>query len=151
MNKRKRSTSSSCGDQFRAAKGSRTDDDDAFEQTQRLNGSDFDITDEEYRERNGWARDPGVIEYIKMTNFMCHAKFDYEPIRRINFITGVNGSGKSAVMSALIFALGGNAKMTNRGTSNKSFIRSGETQASVEIALVNAGENAYRKVIMSHF
>ena len=77
---------------------------------------------------------------------MCHAKFDYYPKEKINFITGVNGSGKSAVMSALIFGLGGGSKITNRGSANKNLIRTNESQATVEISLYNCGETAYRPV-----
>ena len=107
-------------------------------------GDDFD--EEQFFAQNNWHFDAGAIEYIKMTNFMCHAKFDYYPNQRINFITGVNGSGKSAVMSALIFGLGGSAKMTNRGNANRNLIRTGQATASVEISLLNQGENAYRPV-----
>ena len=81
-----------------------------------------------------------------MKNFMCHEVFDYIPKRKVNFLTGVNGSGKSAVMSALIFGLGGGSKITNRGSANKNLIRTGQGQASVEISLYNRGETAYRSV-----
>ena len=81
-----------------------------------------------------------------MKNFMCHEVFDYTPTRKVNFLTGVNGSGKSAVMSALIFGLGGGSKITNRGSANKNLIRTGQGQASVEISLYNRGETAYRSV-----
>ena len=77
---------------------------------------------------------------------MCHEVFDYTPTRKVNFLTGVNGSGKSAVMSALIFGLGGGSKITNRGSANKNLIRTGQGQASVEISLYNRGETAYRSV-----
>ena len=77
---------------------------------------------------------------------MCHEVFDYFPTRKVNFLTGVNGSGKSAVMSALIFGLGGGSKITNRGSANKNLIRTGQGQASVEISLYNRGETAYRPV-----
>ena len=77
---------------------------------------------------------------------MCHEVFDYTPKRKVNFLTGVNGSGKSAVMSALIFGLGGGSKITNRGSANKNLIRTGQGQASVEISLYNRGETAYRSV-----
>ena len=77
---------------------------------------------------------------------MCHAEFVYKPINRINFISGANGSGKSAVLAALQFALGGNARLANRGTTNKNFIRTNQPNASVEVALFNQGENEYKRV-----
>lgn len=135
MVKRKRSTSQSSGDTPRPKKNL---GDEGFEVDENF--------DENYFAKNNWHLEAGSIEYIKMTNFMCHAKFDYYPDPKINFITGENGSGKSALMSALIFGLGGTAKMTNRGKANKNFIRTGQTQASVEISLYNVGENAYRPV-----
>ena len=58
--------------------------------------------------------------------------------------SGANGSGKSALMTAIVFALGGTARTSNRGTSNKGFIRTGQAQATVEIQLYNGGENTYR-------
>ena len=35
----------------------------------------------------------GVILRVKMKDFMCHRMFDIELGRRVNFITGQNGSG----------------------------------------------------------
>ena len=75
---------------------------------------------------------------------MCHQFFTYTPNLRLNFLSGANGSGKSAVMTAIIFALGGSARTSERGSSNKAFIRTGQTSASVEIALCNEGEYAFR-------
>merc|ERR1719167_641881 len=74
---------------------------------------------------------------------MCHGELDYRPIERLNFLNGANGSGKSAILTAIVFALGGSARMSNRGTANKSFIRNGQNSASVEIRLCNDGEDAY--------
>ena len=65
-------------------------------------------------------------------------------------------------MTAIVFVLGGNARMASRGSSNKGtnsfkslrnitfnnhyqgFIRTGQTSATVEIRLCNVGENAYK-------
>ena len=47
---------------------------------------------------------------------------------------------QSAILSAIVFALGGNARMSNRGTANKGFVRSGQNSASVEITLFNEGK-----------
>ncbi len=44
----------------------------------------------------------------------------------VTVIVGHNGSGKSAVLSALTVALGGKANTTGRGSGLKAFIREGQ-------------------------
>ena len=68
----------------------------------------------------------GVIESVTCINFMCHKHFDVKLGPLINFITGHNGSGKSAILTAITICLGGKATSTNRGGSLKSFIMNGE-------------------------
>ena len=46
-------------------------------------------------------------------------KYSFSPNQRLNFLTGENGSGKSAVLTAIVFVLGGTARMSSRGSSNK--------------------------------
>jgi chromosome segregation ATPase len=45
---------------------------------------------------------------------------------KINFITGQNGSGKSAILTAIAIALGGKAKFTNRASSISKLLKEGE-------------------------
>ncbi|TRY73305.1 hypothetical protein TCAL_02244 [Tigriopus californicus] len=91
-----------------------------------------------------WKAEAGTILRVSLKNFMCHASFTYRPQPRLNFLSGVNGSGKSAVLTAITFALGGTARTANRGTSTKSFVRTGATAATVELTLSNQGEYGYR-------
>ncbi|KAG9122629.1 Structural maintenance of chromosomes protein 6, partial [Ceratobasidium sp. 392] len=63
---------------------------------------------------------------------------------QINFVIGHNGSGKSAVLSAIAIALGGRTASTGRGTGLKSFIKEGQNAAEVIIILKNQGIDAYR-------
>lgn len=93
---------------------------------------------------NLWKAEAGTIVGVSLKNFMCHESFTYRPQPRLNFLSGVNGSGKSAVLTAITFALGGTARTANRGTSTKSFVRTGASSASVELTLSNQGEYAYR-------
>ncbi|XP_070842869.1 structural maintenance of chromosomes protein 6 [Chaetodon trifascialis] len=89
--------------------------------------------------------DAGIVESITLKNFMCHSllgPFAFGP--NINFVVGNNGSGKSAILTALIVALGGNAQATNRGSSLKGFVKEGESSADVSITLRNQGRDAYR-------
>jgi len=71
------------------------------------------------------------------------------PNQRLNFLCGENGSGKSAVLTAIVFGLGGTARMSSRGTTNKAFIRTHQTSATVEIALANVGEHSYRPGLLT--
>ncbi|XP_020639932.3 structural maintenance of chromosomes protein 6 isoform X1 [Pogona vitticeps] len=87
----------------------------------------------------------GIIESIKLKNFMCHSMLGpFEFGSNVNFIVGNNGSGKSAVLTALIVGLGGKAIVTNRGTSLKVFVKNGQSSADVTITLRNRGEDAFK-------
>ncbi|KAG8719122.1 Structural maintenance of chromosomes protein 6 [Ceratobasidium sp. 394] len=86
----------------------------------------------------------GIIEKIEMTNFMCHGRTTVNFGPQINFVIGHNGSGKSAVLSAIAIALGGRSASTGRGTGLKSFIKEGQNVAEVIIILKNEGMDAYR-------
>ncbi|XP_022528727.2 structural maintenance of chromosomes protein 6 isoform X2 [Astyanax mexicanus] len=91
------------------------------------------------------AGDIGVIESITLKNFMSHhllGPFQFGP--NVNFIVGNNGSGKSAILTALIVGLGGKATTTNRGASLKSFVKYGESSAEVTVKLRNRGSDSYK-------
>ena len=60
---------------------------------------------------------------------MCHSFLHVELGPLINFIVGHNGSGKSAVLTALTISLGGKASSTNRAGKLKSFIKEGQEYA----------------------
>ena len=55
------------------------------------------------------AADNAIILEIDCINFMCHTRLhvDFGPL--INFVVGENGSGKSAVLTAVTLCLGGKA------------------------------------------
>ena len=67
-----------------------------------------------------------IIESVTCINFMCHTKLHVTLGPLINFIIGHNGSGKSAVLTAITLCLGGKATSTNRGQSLKSFVKEGQ-------------------------
>ncbi|KAJ2747378.1 Structural maintenance of chromosomes protein 6 [Coemansia sp. BCRC 34301] len=86
----------------------------------------------------------GIVESVEIVDFMCHEKATVNLCPKVNFITGQNGSGKSAILTALIIALGGKANITNRASSLKGFIREGRQRATVKVQLRNRGPDAYR-------
>lgn len=96
------------------------------------------------RLRDNVASENGIIEEVYCSNFMCHSKLRIRLGPLINFIVGHNGSGKSAVLTALTMCLGGKATATNRGASLKSMIKEGEDSAVLAVKIKNAGEGAYK-------
>ncbi|TIA56811.1 DNA repair protein [Aureobasidium pullulans] len=90
------------------------------------------------------AAEQGIIEAVYMENFMCHSKLRIQLGPLINFIIGHNGSGKSAILTALTICLGVKAAQTNRGGSLKNFIKSGEENAYVAVKIKNQGDMAYK-------
>ncbi|KAI0061628.1 P-loop containing nucleoside triphosphate hydrolase protein [Artomyces pyxidatus] len=102
---------------------------------------------ESIRQRNklqGGVAKFGIIEAVEMHQFMCHKYLTFKFGPQINFIIGHNGSGKSAVLSAITVALGGKATSTGRGNGLKAFIREGQSASEVSIQLKNQGEEAYK-------
>ncbi|EJT99973.1 P-loop containing nucleoside triphosphate hydrolase protein [Dacryopinax primogenitus] len=93
--------------------------------------------------RQGDIAEMGIIQSLELINFMCHKnlKFHFGP--QINFIIGHNGSGKSAILTALTVALGGKAMATSRASSLKTLIKEGEPAAEVTVVLKNKGPEAF--------
>ena len=85
----------------------------------------------------------GILERVECYNFMCHDHFNVELGPLINFIVGKNGSGKSAILTAIVLCLGGKAAATNRGQSLKSFIKEGKENGTIIVRIKNRGDGAY--------
>lgn len=79
----------------------------------------------------------GSIKCLTLENFMCHSNFHLSLNPQINFISGLNGSGKSAIQTALVVGFGCRASITNRGSSLKSLIKFGCPSASISITIAN--------------
>ncbi|XP_068195260.1 structural maintenance of chromosomes protein 6 [Antennarius striatus] len=97
---------------------------------------------------HGATGDIGLIESITLKNFMCHhllGPCQFGP--NVNFIVGANGSGKTAILTALIVGLGGIATVTNRAMSLKDFVKIGESTADITVNLRNRGPDAYKSDI----
>lgn len=99
---------------------------DMDEETEQLYASQFYQQQQAKKGQRNTEAENGIIESIDCHNFMCHTYLHVDLGPLINFIIGHNGSGKSAVLTALTICLGGKASATNRGGSLKSFIKEGE-------------------------
>ena len=88
----------------------------------------------------------GVISEIVVENIMNH-KILVVPLNpRVNFITGPNGTGKSAVVAAIQLCFGASAKQTGREKALASMIRRGhEGHGYCRVTLHNPrGHDAYK-------
>ncbi|XP_026286180.1 structural maintenance of chromosomes protein 6-like [Frankliniella occidentalis] len=89
----------------------------------------------------------GTILEVLLQDFLCHAHMKVILNKEINFIVGRNGSGKSAILAAIVVALGGSASTTGRGAALKDFIKHGCNIARVTCVISNAGAISYKKEI----
>ncbi|VAI30764.1 unnamed protein product [Triticum turgidum subsp. durum] len=86
----------------------------------------------------------GTISRIRLENFMCHSSLHIELGEHVNFITGQNGSGKSAILTALCIAFGCRAKNTQRAATIKDFIKTGCSYAAIAVDINNQGEDSFK-------
>lgn len=86
----------------------------------------------------------GIISKIRLENFMCHSNLEIDFGDWVNFITGQNGSGKSAILTALCVAFGSRARGTQRANALKDFIKTGCSHALVHVEMKNRGEDAFK-------
>ncbi|KAI5817061.1 hypothetical protein BZA77DRAFT_279463 [Pyronema omphalodes] len=116
-------------------------DEDALDQimTQRI------INKNALGQQENIAAEGGVVTKIVCENFMCHRYLEIPLGPFLNFVIGHNGSGKSAVLTALTLCLGGKPQATSRGTALKSFIKEGQDTARITVCLKNGGNDAYRQ------
>ena len=96
--------------------------------------------------RSGAAQtfENGVLRALVVENFMNHKhlRIDFDP--HVNFIVGKNGSGKSAIVNALIAGFGHRASSTGRNTNKaSSLIMHGKEYALIQIHVANGGEDPY--------
>eukprot|EP01094_Clydonella_sp_ATCC50884_P004676 TRINITY_DN1370_c0_g1_i4.p1 TRINITY_DN1370_c0_g1~~TRINITY_DN1370_c0_g1_i4.p1 ORF type:complete len:1101 (+),score=321.45 TRINITY_DN1370_c0_g1_i4:133-3435(+) len=96
------------------------------------------------------SKDPsliaGTIKSVRLVNFLNHEHFQVDLIRDMNFFTGQNGSGKSAVLTGIIVALGTNSRFASRGARLVDFIckYNGANFCKVAVTLANIGADAYK-------
>jgi len=100
----------------------------------------------------GRPAEAGIIQQVYVENFMCHHKFKVDLCRNVNFITGQNGSGKSAILAAIRICLGAAARSTGRGRSLQDLILkdaagNAPSYAKIRVSLLNMGSDAYKPEI----
>lgn len=124
------------------------DDDDGEGGDEDLDGSEDDSmagvdsstvaqhTTDALAARFGFAQ-VGILEKVRVENFMCHDCFEFDFGPNINIINGQNGSGKSAIVAALQIGLGVKASKTERARKISDHIMHGKEWALISIRIRN--------------
>ncbi|KAJ1516248.1 Structural maintenance of chromosomes protein 6 [Coelomomyces lativittatus] len=86
----------------------------------------------------------GFVQSLEVMNFMTHANLHLSFGPKINFLSGQNGSGKSAILASIMIALGGKASLTGRGNNLKDLIQYGKNVCTMKVRLCNVGPNAFK-------
>jgi len=89
----------------------------------------------------------GTIGKVAVKNFMCHSNFAICLGPNVNFVSGENGSGKSAILTGLLVALGVSAKTTRRSDRLDEMVKHGEVNAWIQVVIWNTGEDAYKPAV----
>ena len=132
-------------DEFQGDHLAEEDEDEDEDEDARADAAERRLAGRIAREDAEDASSAGLIKEIYCENFMCHKKLEIKLGRRINFINGANGSGKSAILAAMQICLGASAKQTHRGNKLGDLVREGsDATAEVVVKLVNEGTDAFR-------
>jgi len=102
--------------------------------------SDSESEDEEMDSK---YRSSGIIKEITLVNFQSHKNLKVKFGPNVNFITGQNGSGKSAILMGIKTCLGATAKQTDRASKLDDLIREDTDHATITLILKNEGIDAY--------
>lgn len=120
----------------------------------RSNGDTPEPMTLEFQDDGVWQDDgtrtrglPGHVKKIEVVDFMCHDHMTMEFAPHVTFISGKNGSGKSASLQALQCSLGVNATKHGKNASLSKLIRTGADEALIKVTIWNkptADYEAYR-------
>jgi structural maintenance of chromosomes protein 6 len=107
--------------------------------------SDDDINDDD--DSRNRVKEAGIILWMDIENFMNHQKLNIKFNNNLNFITGKNGSGKSAIATALMVGLGSKTGSTGRGNLSSMVREGSNSPAKIQICFQNTGPDAFEPEI----
>ncbi|XP_015785462.1 structural maintenance of chromosomes protein 5 [Tetranychus urticae] len=108
----------------------------------RSNQVDQELNDDAPDENVDGPFSRGSIIRIRLKNFMTYKSVELHAGPYLNMVLGPNGTGKSALVCAIIVGLGGDPSATGRSGQLNEYIRFGCPYAQTEIELFNpSGDN----------
>lgn len=84
---------------------------------------------------DGMERANAYIRQIRLSNFMCHEHLALDFSPHLNIIYGMNGSGKSTILTGIMIGLGAKSHTTSRGSNLSAFIKTGKQKAWIHITI----------------
>lgn len=85
----------------------------------------------------------GVIEEVVVQNIACHDNKRFVLHPNGNVIIGRNGSGKTALLSAIMLAFGARGAAARRNVNIANHVKHGKKWALVRVKLLNKGDNSF--------
>ena len=135
-------------DEEEASDNDDEEDEDNPPTPKRARGNDTPRSAPHARNPQGQSASVGILQQVKVENFMCHRKLRVDLNRNINFVHGQNGSGKSAILAALQICLGAGARRTHRARNLAALVRVDAnrqpTHAKVSVTVRNEGPDAFQ-------
>lgn len=77
----------------------------------------------------------GKIYSIYLKNFTTHAETTVLPGQELNILIGPNGTGKSAIVAAIIIGMGGSTKILSEHNKLSDYVKNGKERATIRIVL----------------
>mmetsp|Transcript_43500 Transcript_43500/g.103388 ORF Transcript_43500/g.103388 Transcript_43500/m.103388 type:complete len:1198 (+) Transcript_43500:70-3663(+) len=89
------------------------------------------------------------LSKLVLNNFQCHNHHTVNLNKKLNFVTGDNGSGKSSLLQAMSIALGAKSSDTARMSSLKDFVGDFGKKAKIELHVMQPKDDMYRGTSIS--
>ncbi|KAI9729503.1 MAG: Structural maintenance of chromosomes protein 5 [Claussenomyces sp. TS43310] len=90
---------------------------------------------------------PGAIVRVQVTNFVTYEAAVFYPGPNLNMVIGPNGTGKSSLVCAICLGLGYGPKNLGRAQQVGEFVKHGKDEATIEIELQSAPDEARNHVV----
>lgn len=108
--------------------------------------SDVEMTNTMHLSQSQQLSDVGKIYSIYLKNFTTHGELIAYPSQQLNILIGPNGTGKSAIVAAIIIGMGGSTKILSEHNKLNEYVQNGKDRATVRIVLFrnnNGGKSEF--------
>lgn len=97
--------------------------------------SDEEIANESGTSQAGRLSSAGKMFSIYLKNFTTHSELIVYPGQQLNILIGPNGTGKSAIVAAIILGMGGSTKILSEHNKLSDYVKNGKDRASIRLVL----------------